>query len=384
MRILYITNNYTPYSGGVVSSINTATEGLSAEGHEIAIVSLNFLGQAHSDPCHIVRIPSWLRFNYKNNYMALPWRPNAYLQDYINDWHPDIIHIHHPFLLGPIAARIARKKNIPIVFTYHTLYEHYAHYVPAPARMTQFFIRYAVSSLLETVDGIIIPSPGMREYIPQSIQHKPLCIIPSAISPLLCKSHEQMQKTKRVTHSRFSLLVVSRLVQEKNIGLLIDLFAQLAHDKRFTLTIAGYGNLYDTLRNYAYEYYALSPEQLIFIHSPTKQQLSDLYQQADLFLFASQIDTQGLVLAESMANGTPVIALDGIGQRAIINNGYNGFIVPDITAMKDCIYGIAQSPELLGNLCKGALATAHDYNATTMAHNLCAFYNQIVSLYKRT
>src|SRR5579872_5344972 len=133
MRILFVTNNYTPYSGGIVSSIDATVHALYAKGHDVLLVTLDFFGVAVSEHKYIVRIPTIFRFMYKSNHMAIPWRATYELLSLAQTYSPDIIHVHHPFLLGKSGLDVAHILGIPCVFTYHTLYEQYAHYVPVPS-----------------------------------------------------------------------------------------------------------------------------------------------------------------------------------------------------------------------------------------------------------
>ena len=106
LKVVFVTNNYTPYTGGVVSSINAFTDELIARGHVVQIVALDFLGSKHDDPSHVVRIPSMIRFSRGGgNLLAIPWRPDAQVLRVLKEFDPDIVHAHHPFLLGQSALR---------------------------------------------------------------------------------------------------------------------------------------------------------------------------------------------------------------------------------------------------------------------------------------
>src|SRR5436189_6357245 len=100
MRIIFVTNNYTPYSGGLVSSIDATVQELRAQGHNVLIITLNFLGDLHKAENDLIRITCPIRFMYKKNHMAIPWRPTHELLSIAKQFSPDIIHVHHPFLLG--------------------------------------------------------------------------------------------------------------------------------------------------------------------------------------------------------------------------------------------------------------------------------------------
>lgn len=371
LRVLFVTNNYLPYSGGVVHSINTSAQALRALGHQVYIVTLDF-----GSPCNdtfVIRLKCPIKFRYKKNAMAIPWRAYKQLQEQIAALKPDIVHTHHPFLLGQVACRIAQKRGIPTVFTYHTLYEEYAHYVPLPGMITRSLIRSIVHRYCSTVDGIIAPSEPIQEYLYDQAIDRPITVIPSSIrSPFLYTNFPNKQRQE---HEPFRLLVVSRFVPEKNLEALLQVCATL--DDNFTLLLAGYGYAYEQLQHYAYTTLSLSPDKVKFVCNPDQEKLVKLYAEADIFLFSSHTDTQGLVLAEAMAAGTPVIAFDGPGQRAIIQQGVNGFVVGNKEHMRETIMLVAQNKSLLCSLQYNAWKTAQCYTPHVMAEKLMGLYTQV-------
>ncbi|HLW72842.1 MAG TPA: glycosyltransferase, partial [Candidatus Babeliales bacterium] len=350
MRIFFVTNNYTPYSGGVTNSIIATTNALRAQGHEVFIVTLDFLGK-NWDPDYVIRLTCPIKFMYKKNHLAIPWRPTHTITQLLKQYNPDIVHVHHPFLLGVSALHAARKLNIPCVFTYHTMYEQYAHYVPLPALCTKPLIRTTVARFCNTVDGIIAPSNGVKEYLHSQQITSPITMIPSPLRPSFLTSAQSLHPPVAQLSSSsvpFKLLVVSRFVPEKNIPFVFDVFKKLPDI--FTLTLVGYGSDYEHLQQLAFETLRLPQERVRFIHKPCIDKLLNLYRNADLCIFSSTTDTQGLVLAESMSQDLPVIAVDGPGQRDIIVNGYNGFIIENAQHAATTVMNIANNPSLHNHL----------------------------------
>jgi 1,2-diacylglycerol 3-alpha-glucosyltransferase len=368
MRIFFITNNYTPYTGGVTQSIITTTDALRAQGHEVFIITLNFDGDHHDDPDYVIRIPCPLQFTYKKNPMAIPWRPTHVLTELIKQYKPDIIHLHHPFLLGVSGLRAARALQVRCVFTYHTLYHEYAHYVPLLAQYTQLFIAAYVTRFCNKVDGIIAPSNAIAEYLIAQKIHRPITVIPSALRPAFTATDDG----DKVSDGNINLLLVSRCVPEKNIPFVFDVIQQLPHN--YKLTIVGYGTDYEKLQHIAFEQRAIPRTQLQFIHKPPLPTLLNTYRTAHLFLFPSQTDTQGLVLAESMSQKVPVIALPGPGQQDIIIDGVNGFIIHNAQQAAHIITSIAHDNTLYTQLCANAYATSKQYHANPLITRLLDFY----------
>jgi 1,2-diacylglycerol 3-alpha-glucosyltransferase len=369
LRILFITNNYTPYRGGVVHAINAAVDCLQKAGHRVQIVTLDF-GTESATPEHfdVVRLWCPITFQLYQNPMAIPFLATWHIAKIVSTFKPDIIHTHHPFLLGNAALRAAHTRNIPIVFTYHTLYETYAHYVPLPKIVVQSCTRYAVQFYCSQVTYVIAPSTIVHDHIQAETPGIPIRILPSPIDDRFCPAQRSKDSV------RIKLLVVSRFVPEKNLLCLFDLLLLLP--THYHLTLVGYGYFYDTLVARAHELGHTRAGRVHFVLQPTPEALVKLYQQADLFVFPSHVDTQGLVLAEAMACGTPVIALDGPGQRDIIADGENGFIVDSIKEMAHTIEKSIKNKILYQHLVHGAIATAQRYHKSSYAQALVALYQE--------
>jgi len=378
LRILFVTNNYTPYSGGVVSSINAFADELRQQGNAVFIVTLNFLGAQHKDPSYVFRMPCPIKFLYKNNHMALPLRAYSHMKQLVRELRPDIIHSHHPFLLGKTAVRVAQEFSIPIIFTHHSLYDYWSYIVPLPSVVTCPFIRAYVKRYCGQVNGIIAPSKAIKEYLLQQGIKTPIVVIPSGLQGSFLPAVEFKVK-KPVVHCHFHLLSVSRFSEEKNVSFLVKLIAELIKENQhYRMTLVGYGQLWKCMKEYAYRQLGLTSERLRFIHRPPREQLVQIYREADLFVFSSQADTQGLVLAEAMAAGVPVIALDGPGQRDIIRQGKNGFIVYSMQEMIDLIRKLAQKNSDLKQMHYSAWQTARRYKTSCLTTHLIKFYKQII------
>jgi hypothetical protein len=209
-----VTNNYTPYAGGVVSSIQAMVQELQKLGHHVTLVTLDF-GRAlpTQDPAHVIRIFCPITFVYKKNPMAIPWRMQQALMVLLQKHAPDIVHVHHPFLLGLAARNAAHKLNIPVIFTHHTLYEAYAHYVPFFRALVRPAARALVRAFCKNVMGVIVPSVSIAEYLAaQSIRHTH--VVPSGLLPVFV---QRVFTEHTINSLRINLLVISRFVPEKNL-----------------------------------------------------------------------------------------------------------------------------------------------------------------------
>jgi len=378
---MLVTNNYKPYSGGVVSAIDTLCQSLVQLGHQIYIVTLDFEGKGSSDisPVPVIRLVCPVRFRYKDSYIAIPWQPDQAIFDLVRTIKPDIIHASHPFLLGVSALKAGQKLQIPLVFTYHSQYEKFAHWLPIPEVISICLIRQKILTYCTQVSGIIAPSYSIASSLNSCLSNMcstPIRVIPSAISRLYLDT----QFSYKLTNSYlFKLLTVSRFAKEKNLGFLLWMFKQLVSiSPNFCLTLVGYGPELANLKHEAYQVLGFCQQQLIFVERPDKATIKQLYQSSDLFVFASQAETQGLVLAEAMACGTPVVALAGAGQNDLVINHQNGFLVQDLNQMVRSILKIAHNPALHQKMQKAAFRTAQNYDPVRLAHQQIEFYTDLV------
>ena len=371
LKIAIVTNNYKPYSGGVVSSIDSFANELRLLGHEVLIVTLDFLGNGQSSDHGVFRIYCPIRFMYKNNHMAVPWRADKVVYSLLKEFAPDIIHSQHPFLLGVSALKASKSLGIPLVFTYHTQYEKYLHYVPLPTVFTFPTVKKLANNYCNQVDGIIAPSQSIYNYLISS-NIKQIQIIPSGILPIFLSDKLNIRKNKP-----FHLLTVSRFTKEKNIYFLLDVFSKLDQNE-FIFTLIGYGAELKPLQEYAYKHLNLSPDKIKFIEKPNKSIIASYYNSSDVFIFSSVTETQGLVLAEALAGGTPVIALNAAGSCDVIQNGVNGFLVETKEEMINKINLLSQDSVLHERLQYGAWATGNEFSPKNMTQKLVDFYFTII------
>ncbi len=381
LSIVFITNNWDPFKAGVVSSIIAYRDELVRQGHAVTIVTLDFQGAREIAEEGVIRIFCPLKFTYRTIPFAIPLRSYTQIAHIIRKLQPDIIHTHHPFLLGKSGLKVAKDQKIPCIFTYHSLYDKYTHYVPlVPQHHLKTLVNKQVRAYCKRVDGIITPGRETERLLQDAGIETPYIVLPSPLQRMYVESN-RMQSMQRipfvVSNKPFHLMTCSRFVKEKNIPFLLDCFAGLDQQK-FRLTLAGFGSELHALQEYAYGVLGFSPDAVQFVVHPESTLLKELYHAADLFLFSSLADTQGLVLAEAMSCGLPVVALDGPGQEDIVENGTNGFLVKNVAEMQTAIELIARDHELYSHLRINALETAKQYAPEVLTKKLVAFYRSFL------
>lgn len=379
LRIAHVTNNYTPFKGGVVQAIKAIVSQQEKNGHSCMIVTLDFAQQNTEEIFNVSRIPTLFKCTYSGNQIAFPWRVRHYLNAVLTPWKPDILHVHHPFLLGRAAVRLGWQQQIPTVFSFHTMYEEYVHYLKMPYRITKPITRALVRAFCNDLESILVPNAFVKKYVEGHDVRTPITILPNPIGndilPLIKPS------IKTFLTLPIKLLVVSRLVPEKNIEAIIDCMRLLAVDAE--LIIAGYGYWKSYLEEYIKKSFeGVTRPSITFCINPSRQKIAELYSWADFFLFASTSDTQGLVIAEAMAHGTPVIALKGPGQQEVIIDNYNGFVAESAIHMAALIFRITMNPDLYVTMQKGALTTSQAYRSDVIVTKLNEHYHEVIGRYK--
>ena len=371
LRIAFITNNYYPYRGGVTQAISATVQELRNQGHDARIITLDFLGSPKEDAPYVYRVPSTFRYKRGPNPIAIPWRKTYYLGTYLESFAPDIIHLNHPFLLGKTGQKIARRTATPTVFTYHTLYGAYAHYMPLPTCITRQLVNKIVPRFCSSVDRVIAPSSTIQKLLYAQQIQTPCHVIPSPVRAAFFSD-----VTIPSSHNKpLRLLYVGRFVKEKNIPFIPRALA--ATKKEFICNFVGYGTEYETLANQIRTTLE-NDREINFIHNPPQETLIQLYQEADLFLFPSTTDTQAIVLAEAMATGTPVITVPGPGQTDIVRHGYNGFFAETPDDMAKHIEQLDANRPLLTTLAQHAIDTAQRYHPATTVGRLLELYGELL------
>ena len=324
MKIAVFTDSYRPYASGVVHSIETFKAELEALGHDTYIFAPAYPNHRESEE-RVFRFFSLPAPTNKDYTLAIPFHKD--LKTVLRTWQPDLIHVHSPFLLGSLGARQARFLKKPLVFTFHTLYEEYVHYFPFAQKIAKRTTRLIARNFCNRCDLIIAPTPVIQDYLKNIGVQAPVKIIPTGINldEFSCADRAWLRKHYRVPEQDKILLFVGRLGQEKNIGFLLE--AYLKVHRKFPcarLILVGGGPEEKLLKN-RIEREGLT-ERVIFTGKIPKEKVAKYYAGADLFVFSSVTETQGLVIAEAKAAGLPVVAVKAFGVSEMVADGRDGFL----------------------------------------------------------
>jgi glycosyltransferase involved in cell wall biosynthesis len=378
MKICMMTNTYLPHVGGVARSVSTFAEEFIREGHEVLVVAPEFDGKplpARSEAI-VERIPSLRNFNGSDFSVRLPLA--TALSNRLDAFQADIIHAHHPFLLGDTALRVAMNKNVPIIFTHHTRYEDYTHYVPFSDTMKEVAIQIP-THFANLCDGVIAPSESLARVIRKRGVTTPIAVIPTGIDVQAFASADGSRFRKRMKIPDGARVIghVGRLALEKNLGYLAESVALfLKKDPKAYFLVVGDGPWRDQMKE-VFEQHGVA-DRLLLAGKRTGRILREAYRAMDVFAFASKSETQGMVVAEAMAAGAPVVALNASGIREVVRDEKNGFLLPANASAEAFAAALERcaEPERRAELSRGAQATAAEFSREQSARRAIAFYEE--------
>ena len=381
MRILMISDVYFPRVNGVSTSIQTLRRSLHEAGHDSILVAPDYPG-ASPDPA-IQRVAGWAVPRDPEDRLM---RPHA-LYHALERLRPadfDVVHIHTPFLAHRAGVRWARRHDLPAVETYHTLFEGYFHhYFPwLPQAWLALLARRISRRQCDKVGAVIAPSTAMRDKLAEYGVTTPMQVIPTGLPLQDFQGGDGAAFRRRhgIPLDRPLLLYVGRVAHEKNIGFLISVLAHLrtAHPDALLL-IAGEGPALPALRMQA-DAQGLGDQIRFLGYLQRGAPLHDCYCAADVFVFASRTETQGLVLLEAMALGIPVVAQAHLGTADVLKEGEGCLIAPD-----DPVAYARRVAELLDNREKarqlGARGSiyAREWSTVRMAQRMLGLYSSLGS-----
>lgn len=380
MHIAFFTNYYHPVVNGVVRSVASFRENLMKQGHNVFIFAQSDPNYKDTEP-FIFRYPS-LSLPLGEITTAIPVSP--FVDQLLPMLKLDVIHTHHPILLGQTAARKAAELDLPLVFTFHTQYWEYTHYVPFPQEAVQDFLKNAVHrwlvEFMQKCQHIIIPSESMREILVRDYGlHDRYSVIPTGtdLEPFLNADGKALRAEKGWQNETV-LISVGRLAPEKNWDTLIRAFAKACEKHPdIRLVLIGDGAARQSLETLSSELGIA--DRVTFTGAVPFEDIPRYLKAADLFAFASVTETQGLVTIEAMAAGLPVVAVEGPGTSDIIEHGKQGFLVKnDPDALAKGINKLLSDSQRIQRFSKNALKKAKTFDVNELGKQILSVYEQAI------
>ncbi|MBA3725197.1 MAG: glycosyltransferase family 4 protein [Armatimonadetes bacterium] len=352
MRIAIFSDSYGPIVNGVSVSIEALVEELRTRGHSVHIFTTAFSKHKDADP-NIYRFPS-VQLPFIPEYpLAVP--PFYPMLRHFRKHSFDIVHTHTPYTIGFVGLRWAESHGIPIVSTYHTLYERYVHYVPyVPKVYTRYKIAKHTNYYYNRCSQVIAPSEPARNSLRRHSVKTPITVIATGNPERRKMPKEQARQEIGARPGEKVILYVGRVAKEKNIAILLEAAKEILERRDdVRLWIVGDGAYRKESQRLAREFGI--GDRVKYTGAVPRSEVDKYYLGADLFMFASTTETQGLVIGEAMTYGLPAVAVRGGGASESIRNNENGLVVGNSALqLSETVLNVLGNPALLGRLSENA------------------------------
>ncbi len=384
MKIGIFTNNYLPNPYGVSGSVESFRKEFESRGHDVYIFAPKWKGYIDKNP-NVFRYPS-IDIKIKIRFpLAIPY--SRRIDKILEDLDLSIIHSQHPNLLGSAAARWAKKKKIPLVFTWHTLYDQYAHFVPfLPRKFAAWLAIRNAKIYANMCDAVITPTRSVIAIIRNwGVTNKNIRSIPTGVEEdqFANPDRENIRETYNIGEDETLLVLVSRLTAEKNVEFLLASVIEILKSRPKTkFLICGEGNLRKQLEVQALK--SAVAEKIIFAGIVADDIKKDYFSAGDIFVYASRSETQGMILTEAMYSGLPIVAVRATGVRDIVEDKKTGFLVSENkNEFKAAVEKLIDDENLRKKFGEEAELVAREkYTSSICAKKMLSIYAEAISHYK--
>lgn len=388
MRVLMISDVYFPRVNGVSTSIQTFRRDLAALGCESWLVAPTYPGAlpgdssgAPEDEPGVLRQPSrYLVFDPEDRMMIGRAARDACLK--LRD-RVDLVHIQTPFIAHRIGLKVARELGRKTLETYHTFFEEYLHhYLPLlPRGVARAFARGVSRRQCNAVDAVVAPSQQLADVLAGYGVTAPIEVIPTGLDlgDFAGGDGAKFRAQHGIAPERPVMLLVGRVAHEKNIDFLVRVLAEVRKSVADVLfVIAGEGPALPSLRR-AVGGAQLERNVLFVGYLDRRTALRDCYRAADVFVFASRTETQGLVLLESLALGVPVVSTAVLGTKEVLRDARGAIVVAeDVEEFSAAVTAVLTQPGLRAELAKNARDfVAARWSSVEMARRLLDLYGKV-------
>ncbi|THF86236.1 glycosyltransferase family 4 protein [Deinococcus sp. KSM4-11] len=368
LRIGLFTDTFLPDQNGIVTSVGLLSDELRKLGHHVDVVAPDF--PEHVDTRQDVRRVESIRYMFLPTYrLAWPTRKD-FEQKY------DLVHTHTPLTLGLAGMRLARKWDVPHVATYHTHIEAYTHYVPGLTAVQQAtgVVTKAMGLLYGRAAAVIAPTAGMLDVLRDMKIRNPV-VIPTSVDPAVLEAAPPVESPWPDGMRR--LLSVGRLAKEKRFDHVLDTVAALPDTH---LVLLGEGPEREHLEAHAQRLGIA--HRVTFLGVKPWTQIGAYYRLAELFVFASDTETQGLVLQEAQLMGVPVVAVGARGTLSGVAHGRSGYLTlpGDVNAMVAYTQRLLEDPVLWAQMSEAAREHGHTTTPAGVAQQVLGVYAGALNL----
>jgi 1,2-diacylglycerol 3-alpha-glucosyltransferase len=376
-RVGIFSDSYLPRISGVVRSIESFVGELRRQGHHASIFAPAYRGYIDTDR-DVIRFPSVRAPGVPDFPLAIPVAARFIAK--LRRRRLTVVHTHSPFMMGRAGEYAARRLRLPLIFTHHTMYSEYVHYVPILSQqfsrdvVTRYTVRYCNRCAL-----VISPSFAVKSWLESIGVNKPIQVL--ATAGLELDRYDRLDPSwVRITYGIPSdaplVITVGRLAREKRFDVLLAAFAEAGRGTSARLLIVGGGPQETELQTIAAQ--LAVRDQVVFSGPLPHTRVLECYAAADLFAFASPTETQGLVVVEAMAAGLPVIAVRAGGVVEVVHDGETGRLVAlDTHALAGAIRQALHDPDFRRRCGAAGRRAAHAYAIETIVERLVMLYQRV-------
>lgn len=376
LRVAIFSDSVLPVLNGVSVSVDALVSELRNQGHSVHVFAPRYPHYREPDSN-----------TYRFRALETPWTkgfPIAYppflrmLRKFRrHDF--DVVHTHTIGVLGFVGLRWAESHELPIVSTYHTLYDRYAHYIPFfPRRYVRFKIAKHTSWYYNSVDQVITPSDASLRWLRRHSVRTPVTVVPTGTKPRTFHDRSETRQALNIPADQRIMLWVGRLAIEKNMETLFAMAEQaFDQDPNLRLWLVGDGPYRSECQTLARKHRI--GDRVRFVGFVPHDEVSLYYSAADVFVFSSMTETQGLVVQEAMSHGLPAVCVGGGGASASIRDGVNGFIVKNDPKMfAGTVLRILRDDALYSGLSESAARTDRLNGTPEMCERIVAVYRRAI------
>ncbi len=385
MKIAIFVDAFHPYINGVVTHVDVLRSGLIKLGHEVLIITADPLVKEHTLEDGILRCPAKSIKKFYNYGVCLPLSKERL--KYLEDFAPDVLHVHTEFSIGLFGVSASRKLNVPLVYTLHTMYDDYLYYItgktltPVLKKPLRMFIKY----FLKQAKEITGPSAKCQVFIDSCASKKTVHVINNPVEFSLFNEFRQTPDERVAIKEKcglksdsFVAIFVGRLGHEKSVDTLINFYnEQNLKDHKIELLIVGDGPARE-------EWIELTKQLSLsdYIHFPGKIMHSDImpyYAISDCYITTSLSDTNSISMLEAMAMGLPTFHIEDPLNKGQVVSGYNGFIFSDAPSLKNAFLNyIDMSDDEKKTIKCNAVDSVRKSNDISLAEKLLNVYQSAV------
>ena len=380
MKILITTDCYEPVVNGVVVSLRNLENGLSAKGHEVRVLTLSDCSRSYVRN-NVTYIGSFSAEKvYPKARIRIRSANSRYIRDLI-DWHPDIVHSQTEFSTFTLGHTVARACGVPLIHTYHTVYEDYTHYFSPNEKAGKKFASWFSRHVLMKVDRVVAPSEKVRQMLRSYRVEQKIDVLPTGISlkEFAEKPSEAWIREKRraygIPQENFVLVYIGRLAKEKNIDELLAFMSELSR-KNVSLLLIGDGPYRDKLEQLAV--CSGISAKVVFAGMIQTDEVKAYYHLGDAFVNASTSETQGLTYIEALASGLPLLCHADSCLDKVIQDGVNGWQYHSREDFLNYIDQLQASDALRAQMSLHSLDKATEFSTAAFADKMEALYCQAI------